>query len=199
MCVCVCVCVCVCTFGTRTFHGGLQGIDGVDLRDDDAGAERAQGLNAALPHVSVTRDDRHLPRDHHVRGALDPVDQRLPTAVEVIKLALRTGNIATAETLRLVWVLGEHSRHGNGRRIQKVNIATKLHKITTKRHDGLAYEKYKFQKRFETLLYNVETTRGARRALGYRVQISTGGSLQPSSTSQLTHSPFQFPGSRAGL
>lgn len=74
----------------RTFHGSLQGVDGVDLRDNDAGAEPTQGLDAALTHVTVAGHHGHLARDHHVSGALDAVDQALPAAVQVVELALHT-------------------------------------------------------------------------------------------------------------
>lgn len=72
-----------------TLHGGLQGVDGVDLCDDDAGAEATQGLDAALADVAVAGHHGHLAGDHHVGGALDAVDQTLSAAVQVVELALR--------------------------------------------------------------------------------------------------------------
>lgn len=71
-----------------TLHGGLQGIDGVDLRDDDASAEPTQSLDAALTHVTVTSHHSNFAGDHHISGSLDAVDQTLPAAVQVVKLAL---------------------------------------------------------------------------------------------------------------
>lgn len=72
----------------RTFHGSLQGVDGVDLCDNDAGTEPTQGLDAALAHVTIAGHHGHLARDHHVSGTLDAVDQALPAAVQVVELAL---------------------------------------------------------------------------------------------------------------
>lgn len=72
-----------------TLHGGLQGVDGVDLGDDDAGAKASQGLDAALAHVSVAGHHGHLAGDHDVGGALDAVNQTLSAAVQVVELALR--------------------------------------------------------------------------------------------------------------
>ena len=70
------------------FHRGLQGVDGIDLRDDDASAEAAQRSRRALAHVAVAADARDLARDHDVRGALDAVDERFAAAVEVVELRL---------------------------------------------------------------------------------------------------------------
>jgi len=70
----------------ESLHGGLQGVDGIDLGDEDAGAERAQSLGAALADVSVSGDGGHLAGDHDVGGALDAVDERLAAAVEVVEL-----------------------------------------------------------------------------------------------------------------
>ena len=72
----------------EALHGGLQGADGVDFRDDHPGAVGAHRAGAALAHVAVAAHDDHLAGDHHVRGALDPVGQRLAAAVEVVELRL---------------------------------------------------------------------------------------------------------------
>ena len=45
-------------------------------------------VRAALADVAVAADHRHLAGDHHVRGALDAVAQRLAAAVEVVELGL---------------------------------------------------------------------------------------------------------------
>ena len=55
----------------------------------DARALTAQRLRAALADVAVAADDRDLAGDHHVGGAVDAVDQRVPAAVEVVELRLR--------------------------------------------------------------------------------------------------------------
>jgi len=75
----------------EAFHGGLQGVDGIDFRDQDAGAESAESLSAAFAHVTVSGDDGDLAGDHDVGGALDAIDERLPAAVEVVKLGFGDG------------------------------------------------------------------------------------------------------------
>ena len=72
----------------EALHRRLQRVDGVDLGDDHPGAEAAQRVGAALAHVAVAADDRDLAGDHDVRGALEPVGQRLAAAVEVVELRL---------------------------------------------------------------------------------------------------------------
>jgi len=74
-----------------SFHGGLKGVDGVDLRDQNAGAESTQSLGAAFADISVSGDAGDLAGDHDVRSALDSVDERLPAAVEVVELRLGDG------------------------------------------------------------------------------------------------------------
>src|SRR5215210_3913670 len=69
-------------------HRGLQRADRIDLGDDDTGALAAQRLRAALADVAVAEDDRDLAADHHVGATVDPVDQRVPAAVEVVELRL---------------------------------------------------------------------------------------------------------------
>merc|ERR1712198_260433 len=75
----------------EAFHGGLQGVDGIDFRDQDAGAESAESLSAAFADVTVSGDGGDLAGDHNVGGALDAVDERLPAAVEVVKLGFGDG------------------------------------------------------------------------------------------------------------
>ncbi|RAO58157.1 hypothetical protein LUPAC06_02384 [Micromonospora saelicesensis] len=69
-------------------HRGLQRADRVHLGHHDPGALAAQRLGAALAHVAVAHDDRHLAADQHVGGAVDAVDERVPAAVLVVELAL---------------------------------------------------------------------------------------------------------------
>jgi hypothetical protein len=73
----------------EAFHRGLQGVDGVDLGDDDAGAKALERKRAALADVAVAADARDLAGDHDVGGALDAVAERLAAAVEVVELGLR--------------------------------------------------------------------------------------------------------------
>lgn len=78
-----------CSAAAPTFHGCLEGVDGVDLGDDDSGAEAAQGLGAALAHIAVPCHHGHLASNHDICGTLDAIDQGLSAAIKVVKLALR--------------------------------------------------------------------------------------------------------------
>ena len=69
-------------------HGSLQGADGIHLGHDDLGPQPAQRLGAALAHIAIAADDRHLTGNHHICGALDAVRQAFAAAVKVIELAL---------------------------------------------------------------------------------------------------------------
>ncbi len=72
----------------EAFHRGLKRADGVDLGDDDAGAEATHRVRTALAHIAEASDHGDLARDHDVGGALDAVRQALATTVEVVELAL---------------------------------------------------------------------------------------------------------------
>ena len=69
-------------------HRRLQRADRVDLGDHDARALAAQRFRAALADVAEAAHDRDLAADHHVGGAVDAVDQRVPAAVQVVELGL---------------------------------------------------------------------------------------------------------------
>src|SRR5699024_2815874 len=62
------------------FHRCLQGIDGVDFRHPDRGAEPAQRLRAAFADIAITTDDGDVAGDHDVGGTLDAIDQRFTAA-----------------------------------------------------------------------------------------------------------------------
>ena len=72
----------------HTLHSSLKCVDGVNLRDDDAGPESPQGLGTALAHVAIARNHCHLARNHDVCGPLDAIYEGLPAAIEVVKFAL---------------------------------------------------------------------------------------------------------------
>lgn len=72
-----------------TLHSGLQGVDGVNLCDDDTGSEPTQSLDAAFTHVTIARHHSNFTRNHHISGSLDTVNQALPAAVQVVKLTLQ--------------------------------------------------------------------------------------------------------------
>ena len=66
--------------------GGLEGVDGVDLGDDDAGTHAAESIGTALADITVTSDDGDLAGNHDIGGTLDAVDERLTAAVQVVEL-----------------------------------------------------------------------------------------------------------------
>ena len=101
----------------KAFHRRLQGVDGIDLRDDDARAEAAQRMRAAFADVAVTADAGDLAGDHHVGGALDAVGERFAAAVEVVELRLGDGVVDVDggnEKLALLQHLVE-AMHAGGR------------------------------------------------------------------------------------
>src|SRR5208282_2677848 len=75
----------------KTFHRGLQGVDGINLSDDDARAEPAQRVGAAFADVAITADAGDLAGDHHVGRALDAVGERFAAAVKIVELGLGDG------------------------------------------------------------------------------------------------------------
>lgn len=64
-----------------TGHGGLEGVDGVDLSDNDSGTVSSESLSATLSNVSETGDDGDLTGQHDVGGSLDTVDKGLSATV----------------------------------------------------------------------------------------------------------------------
>jgi hypothetical protein len=72
----------------ETFHGGLEGADGVDLGDDHLSAHAAKGSSAAFANIAVTADHADFARDHHIGGTLDAVEQGFAAAVEVVEFGL---------------------------------------------------------------------------------------------------------------
>ena len=70
-------------------HRRLQGVDRVDLGDDDPAALAAQALGAALADVAVAGHDGDLAAEHHVGRPAQGVDERVAAAVEVVELRLR--------------------------------------------------------------------------------------------------------------
>src|SRR6266550_4949466 len=53
-----------------TFHRGLQRIDRIDLRDDDARALAAQRLRTTFADVAITTNDRHFAGNHDIERAV---------------------------------------------------------------------------------------------------------------------------------
>lgn len=71
-----------------TGDGGLEGVDGIDLSDDDASTHGVEGLGAALADITETSDDSDLAGNHDIGGTLDAVNERLAAAVQVVELGL---------------------------------------------------------------------------------------------------------------
>ena len=59
----------------EAFHGGLQGANRIDLRDQDTGSVRAHGVGTAFPYVAISGYYHDFAGDHHVGSALDAVGQ----------------------------------------------------------------------------------------------------------------------------
>src|ERR1043165_3147972 len=75
----------------KAFHGGLEGVDGVNFGDDDTGAEAAQAVGAAFADVAVTADDGGLAGDHDAQGAFEAVGEGFAAAVKVVEFGLGDG------------------------------------------------------------------------------------------------------------
>jgi len=92
--------------------GGLEGVDWVDLGDDDAGTHGVESLGATLTDITETSDNGDLTSDHDICGTLDTIDEGLAASVEVVKLALGDGVVDVdgwnKETVVLALVL-EHA------------------------------------------------------------------------------------------
>src|SRR3954453_22228859 len=88
-------------------HERLERADLVDLGDHDAGALGAQRGRRALADVAVAADDRDLAGEHDVGGAVDPVDERMAAAVEVVELRLRDRVVDVDRREEQVTGLGE--------------------------------------------------------------------------------------------
>ena len=74
-----------------TFHRGLERVDRIDLGDDDARPLTAERLGAAFADVAVTADDRDFAGDHDIERAIQPINERMPTAVEIVELRFGNG------------------------------------------------------------------------------------------------------------
>lgn len=74
-----------------TGHGSLQGVDGVDLSDENSRTVRSQGFGTALSDITETGDNGNLTGQHDVGGSLDTVDEGLSASVVVIELGLGNG------------------------------------------------------------------------------------------------------------
>ena len=72
-------------------NGSLEGVDGVDLRDNDTGTHAVESLGATLTDITETSNDGDLASNHDVGGTLDTIDERLTATVQVVELGLGDG------------------------------------------------------------------------------------------------------------
>jgi hypothetical protein len=72
-------------------NGGLEGVDGIDLSDNDAGTHAVESLGTALANVTETSNNGDLAGNHDIGGALDTIDERLTASVQVVELGLGNG------------------------------------------------------------------------------------------------------------
>lgn len=72
-------------------NGGLEGVDGIDLSNENAGTHGVESLGATLTDITETSDNGNLASNHDIGGTLDTVDERLTAAVEVVELGLGDG------------------------------------------------------------------------------------------------------------
>ena len=73
----------------ESLHRGLQGTDGVYLRDKHPCAVRPHRVCAAFAYVAIARHDYHLPGYHHIGGTLDAIGEGLAATVQIVELRLR--------------------------------------------------------------------------------------------------------------
>ena len=87
------------TKGSGLLHGGdlealdsgLEGVDGVNLSNKDAGTHAVESLSTALADITVTGNNGDLTGDHDVGSTLDTVNEGLTATVEVVELGLGDG------------------------------------------------------------------------------------------------------------
>ena len=72
----------------EAFHEGLEGADGIDLRDVDTAARTLHGSGATLADVTVTVDEDLLAAEHDVGGAVKAVGEGVAATVDVVELGL---------------------------------------------------------------------------------------------------------------
>ena len=99
-------------------HGGLERLDGVDLRDDNVRAHALCAHGHTASAVAVARDNDGLARDEQVRRVHDGVPHGLARAVLVVIIML---------ALRIVDVHHREGQHpGAGAGVQAVDAGRRL-------------------------------------------------------------------------
>jgi hypothetical protein len=84
------------TLGSSLLHGddlvaldsGLEGVDGVNLGDDNTGTHAAESIGTALADITVTGNNGDLAGNHDIGGTLDTIDEGLTATVQVVELGL---------------------------------------------------------------------------------------------------------------
>lgn len=87
------------SLGNSLLHGGdletrdssLEGVDGVNLSDDDTGTHGVESHGATLSDITETGDNGDLSGNHDIGGTLDTIDERLTATVKVVELGLGNG------------------------------------------------------------------------------------------------------------
>ena len=74
-----------------TGHSGLEGVDRVDLGNDDSGTVRSEGLGTTLTNVTEAGNNSDLTGKHNVGGSLDTVNEGLSASIVVVELGLGDG------------------------------------------------------------------------------------------------------------
>ena len=71
-----------------TLDSSLEGVDGVDLSNEDASTHGVESLGTTLTDITVTGDNTDLTSDHDIGGTLDTIDEGLTATVQVVELGL---------------------------------------------------------------------------------------------------------------
>jgi hypothetical protein len=74
-----------------TGHSSLEGVDGVNLGDNDASTHAVEGHSTTLTDITETGNDSDLASNHDIGSTLDTVDKGLTAAVKVVELGLGDG------------------------------------------------------------------------------------------------------------
>jgi hypothetical protein len=87
------------TSGSSIFHGGnlvsrnsgLEGIDGIDLSDENASTHGMKCLSTALADITESSDDSNLSGNHDIGSTLDTINKRLSASVKVVEFGFCDG------------------------------------------------------------------------------------------------------------
>mmetsp|Transcript_20914 Transcript_20914/g.35266 ORF Transcript_20914/g.35266 Transcript_20914/m.35266 type:complete len:480 (+) Transcript_20914:443-1882(+) len=72
----------------ETFHGGLEGTDRVNLRDEHDGTGGLHGLGASLTDITESADNGSLTGNHDISGTAKTIGKRVLASVKVVELGL---------------------------------------------------------------------------------------------------------------